>query len=125
MPRSSPSRPAAAPAQPDLQAFLAPDPSHPLAVDSPALPEKDRVLLTVAEARVPPGQLVQAASEMFLVGDDRWGPTLGGAVLAEDGAGPSLGGPEALLAAVDGPPATFGAHQFPLATSFSMSMSRA
>ncbi len=62
---------------------------------------------------------------MLLVGDELAVVALGGTVLTKDGTGPSLGGPEALLAAVDGPPPALGAHQFPLDTSFSMSMSRA
>src|SRR5439155_19574859 len=69
--------------------------------------------------------LVQPAAQVLLVGDQAWTVPLGGAVLTEGGAGPSLGGPEALLTAVDGAAAALGAQKFPRATSFSMSMSRA
>ena len=83
------------------------------------------MLLAVAQSLVPCGELVQAGPQVLLVGDEPPVVALGGSVLAERGAGPSLGGPEALLAAVDRPPATLRAQKFPRATSFSMSMSRA
>src|SRR3990170_6252604 len=107
-----------------LQVLLSPDPPHALAVYLPALPAQDRVLLLVAQARVALGELVQSAAKMFLVGNDASPMALGGTVLADHGTCPSLGGPEAILQAADRLTTSFGAYQFPLATSLSMSMSR-
>jgi hypothetical protein len=67
------------------------------------------VLLAITQPLVPFSELVQAASETFFIGDKLPGVPLGGTVLANDGAGPSLGGPEALLAAVHRSPATLRA----------------
>ena len=82
-------------------------------------------MLLVAEARVAVGELVQAPSQVLLVGNDASPVPLGGTVLADQGACPPLGGPEATLQAMDRLSTSFGAYQFPRATSFNMSMSRA
>src|SRR3990172_5974124 len=108
-----------------LQSFFPPDPAHALAVHLPALPAEDRVLLLVAKTRVAPGELTQALAQVLLVGNEGPAVTLGGTVLAYDDAGSSLRGPETTLHAMARLTSTLGAYQFPFATSFSMSMSRA
>jgi len=58
---------------------------------------------------VPLREFMQAVPQALLVGDDPPLAPLGGAVLTNDGTGPSLGGPEACLAAIHRSPTTLGA----------------
>jgi hypothetical protein len=104
----SPPRSTAALASLHVQALLAPDPPHPLAVHPPALPAKDHVLLAVAEAAVPCGERVQAGPQTLLVGDEAPVVPLGGAMLTGRGTGPALRDPETFLQAMDRPPAALG-----------------
>ncbi len=66
------------------------------------------MLLAVAEAAVPSGELVQAGPQMLLVGDEAPVVPLGGAVLIGRGTGPALRDPETFLQAMDRPPAALG-----------------
>ena len=66
------------------------------------------MLLAVAEAAVPVGELVQAGPQMLLVGDEAAVVPLGGAVLTGRGTGPALRDPETCLQAMHGPPAALG-----------------
>jgi hypothetical protein len=91
----------------------------------PSLPAQDRVLFLVAQARVAVGKLVRASAKMLLISSERAAVPLGGAVLTKQDASSCLGGPEAILQAVNRLTSSFGAHQFALATSLSMSMSNA
>jgi hypothetical protein len=75
--RSVPTTPPAPLAAWDLQVLLPPDPSDPLAVHLPALPAQDRVLLLVAQALITAGELVQALTQVLLVGDEGPSVTLG------------------------------------------------
>ncbi len=67
------------------------------------------MLLAVPQAAVPCGELVQAPPQVLLIGNKGPPVPLRGTVLAEDGAGSSLRGPETTLDAADRAAATLGA----------------
>jgi len=67
------------------------------------------VLLAVPQAAVSSGELVQAPPQVLLVGNKDPPMPLRGTVLAEDGAGSSLRGPETTLDTADRAAAALGA----------------
>jgi hypothetical protein len=79
----------------DLQSFAPPDPLHPLVVHDPARGRAQQLGdLAVAVAAVPPGELDDVGGEPFLVVPAPRDLALRRALLAEGGAGTTLGNPK-------------------------------
>jgi hypothetical protein len=103
----------------DPQAFLAPQPLHPLAVHAPALADQPRMRAPIA----PPGPLhgdhAQRRPQRAVIGSDPRLAALRGARLTDDPACPALADVEAIAQHRDRSAPAGWAHQFPFATSFS------
>src|SRR5262249_44947945 len=118
-------RPSPSPARPgrQTQALVAPKPLHPLAITGPALPAQQRVDAPVAVAGMAPGKQPQPLAQHQLVGERPAPVALRRAMLTRKPASSALGNPETTLQVRDRPAPPLRAHQFPRATSLSMSLS--
>jgi len=116
--------PLALPGSGPLQAFLPPEPLHPLVVHAPALPSEQPISHPPAPANVLSSDLTEPMPQLPLLDRDDLGrTTLGAPVLAYDPADPPLRCPVTRLQNRDGPPATLRAQKFPSARSLSMAFS--
>lgn len=107
-----------------LQAFLPPEPLHPLVIDGPALPPQQAVGHPPATADVLSGNLLEALAQLGLLDIDNLAPmALGAAVLPRHPADKALRSPATRLQDRDGPAATFRAKKLPSARSLSMAFS--
>ena len=107
-----------------LQAFLAPEPLHPLVVHAPALSPEQAVGHPPAPADVLSSDLAETMPQLSLLDRDDLGRmALSAAVLAYHPADLPLGCPVTLLQNRDGPPAALRAQKFPSARSLSIAFS--
>ena len=82
----------------------------------PALAPQQLVRLAAAPSNMGPGNLAQTWAELILANvNDTLSIPLGGAVLAHQLAGTTLGHPESLAQDRDGPATAFRAQKFPVA----------
>ena len=107
-----------------LQAFLPPEPLHPLVVHAPALPPQQAVGHPPAPADVLSGNLPEALAQLCLLDIDNLAPmALGAAVLPRHPADKAFRSPVTLLQNRDGSAAAFRAQKFPSARSLSIAFS--
>jgi hypothetical protein len=112
------------------QALLAPEPPDALVVHPRPGPGGLAAQHPPGQPPAPPGMLTGDAAQpgpqpRLLARTDRHRSALGGAMLAGDPAGATLGHPEAGLQVPDGPAALLRGQKFPSASSLSRSMSNA
>ena len=99
-----------------MQAFLPPEPLHPLVVHRPALAPQEAVGHPAAPADVIRCDLQETLPELGLLNRDNLaGMTLGAAVLAHHPADEAFRSPVTLPQDRDSPAATFRAQKFPVA----------
>ena len=107
-----------------LQAFLPPEPLHPLVIDGPALPPQEAVGHPPAPADVLSGNLPEALAQLGLLDIDNLAPmALGAAVLPRQPADKAFRSPVTILQNRDGSTAAFRAQKFPSARSLSIAFS--
>ena len=108
------------------KAFIPAQPLDPLVVDAESLTPQEGGHPSIAIAGTGPGQLPQSGSEdLFFVGWHRGTPALGGSRLSDGPTRTTLGDRQAIHEHRNRLAAACRAHQFPFATSFKATMSRA
>ena len=107
-----------------LQAFLPPEPLHPLVIDGPALPPQQAVGHAAAPADVLSRNLPETMPKLCLLQiDDLASMALGAAVLPRHPADKAFRSPVTILQNRDGSTAAFRAQKFPSARSLSIAFS--
>ena len=97
-----------------MQAFLPPEPLHPLVIDGPALPPQQAGCHAAAPADVLSGNLPETMPMLCLLQiDDLAAMALGAAVLPHHPANEAFRSPVTLLQDRDSPAATLRAQKFP------------